>query len=105
DEGSLGLPLLKPTQRGIEGQEHRDDRRLNVPAEGYLENDSGLEHPGNRCPKLCQRPAPWAHCSVGNCIWTELVEPATGFIARETGWRFTPFGRGWLRHGVASRLP
>ena len=56
-QSRLSAPFLEESESGVEDQENRDDRSLDVLAEDNLEHDRGLEHPGNRRPELGQRPA------------------------------------------------
>src|ERR1039457_5353055 len=83
----LSAPFLEEPESGVEGQENRDDRSLDVLAEGNLEHDGSLEHPWNWRPELGQRPAQWIQGRVGHRVWTELLQPASGFIAGEASRR------------------
>jgi len=51
-ESRLGASFPEESERGIEGQQKRDNRGLDILAEDNLEYDRRLEHPGNRRPEL-----------------------------------------------------
>src|SRR5208283_2827080 len=81
----LSASFLEEPELSVENQENSDDRSLHVLAQDKFQHDRSLEHPGNRCPELGQRPAEWMQSRVGHCVWPELLEPAAGFITREAG--------------------
>ena len=83
-KGCLGTPLLEESERGVEHQQTRDDRGPGILAVYRLKHDRGFEHPGNRRPEFFQCPAKWILSRVRHRVGTELLQPAAGFVARET---------------------
>ena len=58
-----------------------------TPASMYLprtisRTNRSFQHPGDRRPELNQQPAQRMQSRVGHCVWTELFEPTTDFLAR-----------------------
>jgi len=82
-QGCLSAPLLKKPESGVEHQETGDDRRLGIVTERDLEHNRSLEHPGDGGPELAQRPAQRLRGRVRRCVWTKLLQSASGLVARQ----------------------
>ena len=91
-ERRLGARFLEEPERGIEDDEHRDDRRLDILAVRELKHDRRFQHPWNRRPEFAERTAPRRRRGIRHRIRPERGPPAPRPFAREAGGGAAPDG-------------